>query len=275
MRGEETISRRNESFMKMPEHDYENDEEELLLLEKSLHDHGFDMGLHDEIDNRSNNNNNNIIISKRFCFDDESTKSSTIYDEGTIASEGLGRRVRSSEEEQAVPRVSSFSLPPSKSALKRRNTIDRVPSPAQLKRVSFANLEVRQYPIILGDHPDCSNGPPVTIGWEYEHCGNIDVTAYESIRRKRRSSYDLGIPLRVRDRILRTSSGHTDKELRNAIAEVRRVRRQRIRTRNRLYLSHVEEKVQSMGRKLGKMFGRRKESLATKAIAPVNKEQGT
>lgn len=30
------------------------------------------------------------------------------------------------------------------------------------RQVSFGKLEVRYYPIILGDHPDCSEGPPVS-----------------------------------------------------------------------------------------------------------------
>lgn len=29
------------------------------------------------------------------------------------------------------------------------------------KHVTFGDLEMRHYPIILGDHPDCSSGPPV------------------------------------------------------------------------------------------------------------------
>ena len=32
---------------------------------------------------------------------------------------------------------------------------------AENRQVSFGKLEVRYYPIILGDHPDCSEGPPV------------------------------------------------------------------------------------------------------------------
>jgi hypothetical protein len=31
------------------------------------------------------------------------------------------------------------------------------------RHVSFGKLEVRYYPIILGDHPDCSEGPPVSF----------------------------------------------------------------------------------------------------------------
>lgn len=31
------------------------------------------------------------------------------------------------------------------------------------KNVSFGDLEVRKYPVMLGDHPECSMGPPVSI----------------------------------------------------------------------------------------------------------------
>jgi hypothetical protein len=34
---------------------------------------------------------------------------------------------------------------------------------ADSRHVSFGKLEVRYYPIILGDHPDCSEGPPVRL----------------------------------------------------------------------------------------------------------------
>jgi hypothetical protein len=34
---------------------------------------------------------------------------------------------------------------------------------ADSRHISFGKLEVRYYPIILGDHPDCSEGPPVRL----------------------------------------------------------------------------------------------------------------
>lgn len=30
------------------------------------------------------------------------------------------------------------------------------------KRVSFGDVEVQKYPVILGDHPECGMGPPVS-----------------------------------------------------------------------------------------------------------------
>lgn len=31
------------------------------------------------------------------------------------------------------------------------------------KKVSFGLVEFRHHPIIMGDHPDCSQGPPVSL----------------------------------------------------------------------------------------------------------------
>lgn len=47
---------------------------------------------------------------------------------------------------------------PEKSCLKRYPT----PKWFLEKRVGFDQLEIRKYPIILGDHPDCVEGPPVS-----------------------------------------------------------------------------------------------------------------
>ena len=32
------------------------------------------------------------------------------------------------------------------------------------KQVTFGDLTIKEYPIILGDHPSCT-GAPITIGW--------------------------------------------------------------------------------------------------------------
>lgn len=40
--------------------------------------------------------------------------------------------------------------------------VNAVPKYSQ-KHVSFGELEIRKYPVILGDHPECSMGPPVSF----------------------------------------------------------------------------------------------------------------
>eukprot|EP00525_Craspedostauros_australis_P012554 CAMPEP_0198118564 /NCGR_PEP_ID=MMETSP1442-20131203/22196_1 /TAXON_ID= /ORGANISM="Craspedostauros australis, Strain CCMP3328" /LENGTH=268 /DNA_ID=CAMNT_0043776845 /DNA_START=225 /DNA_END=1031 /DNA_ORIENTATION=- len=43
------------------------------------------------------------------------------------------------------------------------------------RRVTFApDLEVRMYPIVLGDHPSCSDSLPIQLGWEYSSSSDSD-----------------------------------------------------------------------------------------------------
>lgn len=56
------------------------------------------------------------------------------------------------------PEISSFAIPGEVSG----PSCDDLPATAQ-KHVSFGDLEIRKYPVILGDHPDCTMGPPVSF----------------------------------------------------------------------------------------------------------------
>lgn len=46
------------------------------------------------------------------------------------------------------------------------------------KHVSFSNVQVRTYEVILGDNPDCSF--PLSLGWRYDAGDAVDVDTYES-----------------------------------------------------------------------------------------------
>jgi hypothetical protein len=37
--------------------------------------------------------------------------------------------------------------------------------PFPAKEVSFASVQLREYPMILGENPSCTSVPPVTLGW--------------------------------------------------------------------------------------------------------------
>merc|ERR1711862_243674 len=55
------------------------------------------------------------------------------------------------------------------------------------KSVAFTNISVRNYNITLGDHPDCSYGPPICLSWDFEDYGEIKLIDYELSRPPRRS----------------------------------------------------------------------------------------
>jgi hypothetical protein len=59
--------------------------------------------------------------------------------------------------------------------------------------VAFGSIEIREHVLVLGDHPDCSHGPPVQLGWECQQTTFQHVDDYEFTRMPRRHKRDLGL----------------------------------------------------------------------------------
>jgi hypothetical protein len=55
------------------------------------------------------------------------------------------------------------------------------------KSVSFSQVSVRQYDLIVGDNPGCKY--PLALGWNYTETYTVDVTGYEQERAKRLEGY--------------------------------------------------------------------------------------
>jgi len=54
------------------------------------------------------------------------------------------------------------------------------------KHVTFSSVQIRRYPMILGDNPYCSMGPPISLGWEYDTMPDMDVLQYDRLRKDQR-----------------------------------------------------------------------------------------
>lgn len=54
------------------------------------------------------------------------------------------------------------------------------------RRVAFSMVEIRRYPMILGDNPATPAGPPLSLGWEYEVLPAMNVQDFESFRLRSR-----------------------------------------------------------------------------------------
>lgn len=89
------------------------------------------------------------------------------------------------------------------------------------KHVSFATISVREYKQELGDHPCCSGGPPVSLGWEYTESPKVQVEEYEAERPRRRTRGSLRLSFETRRDILKDVPD----------AQVRRVQRRLSRER--------------------------------------------
>eukprot|EP00979_Chaetoceros_neogracilis_P010820 scaffold2612_cov267-Chaetoceros_neogracile.AAC.13 len=75
--------------------------------------------------------------------------------------------------------------------------------------VSFDRVNVRSYPIVLGDNPSVSKGAPISIDWQHFRQDNSDIDKYEEARQDaRRSKTQMRIPYGVRYDILENAGEH-------------------------------------------------------------------
>lgn len=59
------------------------------------------------------------------------------------------------------------------------------------KSVAFGDIHTRSYSLVLGDHPCCSMGCPLSLGWEYKPVPDISLDEYEATRCPRRSKTEM------------------------------------------------------------------------------------
>ena len=50
------------------------------------------------------------------------------------------------------------------------------------KSVRFSNVNIREYEITMGDHPDTSCGPSISLGWKYNEKLSLKMSAYELMK---------------------------------------------------------------------------------------------
>jgi len=91
----------------------------------------------------------------------------------------------------------------------------------QKKKVRFSHIEVRQYPMILGDNPSVSSGPALTIDWEYFSEAQFSIEHYDTIHKKtHRSTRHLIMPLSCR-MLIAKNAGHSYREIRQCLKEMK------------------------------------------------------
>lgn len=87
-------------------------------------------------------------------------------------------------------------------------------------------MKVREYGVTLGDHPDCTRGPPLSLNWDYVELGTKKIETCESSRKARRARETLCMSLSARKQLL-LNTGFTKYELREAANEVKKVQKNR------------------------------------------------
>jgi len=125
------------------------------------------------------------------------------------------------------------------------------------REVHWGSVTLRDYDIILGDHPCCSYGPPITISWDYLQYESIDVDEYEFHHSPRRTLREMCLNFYMRKYLL-LKAGFSEEDMKLAKKEASRTKLQRSITRE--VVSHysplvkVETAVESACRKFKRLI---------------------
>eukprot|EP00977_Amphora_coffeiformis_P015261 scaffold4484_cov170-Amphora_coffeaeformis.AAC.1 len=129
---------------------------------------------------------------------------------------------------------------------------------ASRKSVTFQNIEIKQYNMVLGDHPSVSTGPAITIEWDPISRHVLSIDEYESAFEDggKRRGQELRMPESMRKDLL--AAFHSEEEMKLARLEVRRVQSQRNMSRAMEEFETLTSVLQSAGRKYKKWQNKRK-----------------
>lgn len=117
------------------------------------------------------------------------------------------------------------------------------------RKVAFNEIEIREFAVGLGDNPSVFGGPPITLEWEPQKTHVLNLDAYEgAVGEGRRRGKELKMPSSIREGLLEGS--YSKQEIKQASKAARRVRMQRNMSVAMVDIEHVEEFVQSAGRKI-------------------------
>ncbi|KAL7497117.1 hypothetical protein ACHAWT_006634 [Skeletonema menzelii] len=130
------------------------------------------------------------------------------------------------------------------------------------RHISFHEVTVREYDMVLGDHPNCSYGPPISLGWHYLEYEPMNVNEYEFHHSRRRNLRQLCLNYYRRQEIL--LKDHTEDELRRATKEKDRVMFTRKMTKAIFKYGMVGEYIDRALHKIAKRVNSKKNNEAGK-----------
>ena len=122
------------------------------------------------------------------------------------------------------------------------------------KGVNFQSVQVRSYRQTLSDNPSVSYGPPIGLDWNYQQEQDVHLDDFESSRQNQRRPYaKLGLNYYQRKSLLE-SSGSSPKEVKQAQKKANHDKFQRAVTKYCLPSLHLQDALESAGRKTKRIF---------------------
>ena len=119
-------------------------------------------------------------------------------------------------------------------------TREGVSSPRDAGRVGFSRVEIKEYPICLGDNPAVSRGIPIAIGWDPFGTYEMGLEEYERSRPPRRLKLQLKMDSLYRIRLLKRV-GYSHTEIKERLDQVDSAKRRRHRTARLSHYARISE----------------------------------
>jgi len=137
--------------------------------------------------------------------------------------------------------------------------------------VSFSQIQIREYPMIVGDNPSILTGVPVTIDWEHVEEMEFQLEDYEAARvQPPRSMVELRMPASHRDAILK-NQGFSLAERNQGKKWANITKHHRKRTSATMALSEVAEAVENAKRATkNATWGRKRKQQERKYLQPYH-----
>jgi hypothetical protein len=112
------------------------------------------------------------------------------------------------------------------------------------KSVSFANIKIRSHSIVIGDHPCCTLGFPLALGWDYTDAESLSLDKYEASRSPRRTRKELRTT--CEERRLALTDDHSECQIRRAQRKLHRERSSSARLCERMSESFFREQCDTV-----------------------------
>ena len=84
------------------------------------------------------------------------------------------------------------------------------------KSVSFSIISIREHALMIGDHPYCTTGLPLSLDWGSSKTHVVDIDEYEKIRPQRRSGVQMKTTYLERKNLLKRVSGYNESDIKRA-----------------------------------------------------------
>ena len=105
--------------------------------------------------------------------------------------------------------------------------------------VSFDSVTIREFPVIPGDNPSVTDGPPMAFDWSHEDEYLYHINEYEILRQDdRRVPSQMRVPRSVRYQLL-LDHGNSQSDIKKSIKSVNQIRSQRRQTMTEMENNHA------------------------------------